>query len=257
MPSPVASLPDLLNSRPTSWLGWCGMTDPIIPGLMARAGFDAVLLDQQHGFHDLASCTAGIGEVVGAGKPCLARIAVNDFPMASRLLDMGASAIVAPMINTVEEANAFVKYCKLPPLGERSWGPARALALSGMAMPDYLRQANGFSLAIAMCETKEAIANLDAIMAVPGIDGILTGPSDISVALSDGASIDGFSGAVFDAMADIGRRVRNAGKFACAYGFNAQRAKELGEAGYQLVCVQNDQMLFRNGLEAALKVVKG
>lgn len=257
MPTPIASLPDLLNSKPTSWLGWCGMTDPIIPGLLARSGFDAVLLDQQHGFHDLASCIAGIGEVVGAGKPCLARIAVNDFPMASRLLDMGASAIVAPMINTVEEAKTFASFCKLPPQGERSWGPARALSLSGMPMSDYLRRANDFSLCIAMCETREAIANLDAIMAVPGIDGILTGPSDISVAISDGATIEGGSQAVFDAMADIGRRVRKAGKIACAYGFNAQRAKELGEAGYQLVTIQNDQMLFRAGIEAALKAARG
>jgi 4-hydroxy-2-oxoheptanedioate aldolase len=257
MPSPVAALPDLLNSRPTTWLGWCGMTDPIVAGVMARAGFDAVLLDQQHGFHDLASCVAGIGEVVGAGKPCLARIAVNDFPMASRLLDMGASAIVAPMINSVADAKAFASFVKLPPLGERSWGPARALQLTGMAMPDYLKTANAFSLAIAMCETKEAIAALDDIMAVPGIDGILTGPSDISVALSNGATIDGNSQTVFDAMADIGRRVRKAGKFACAYGANAQRAKELGQAGYQLVCIQNDQMLFRAGIEAALRAVKG
>ncbi|MBN9064601.1 MAG: hydroxyacid aldolase [Rhizobiales bacterium 65-9] len=257
MPSPIAALPDLLKAGKPIWLGWCGMTDPLIPGLMARAGFDAVLLDQQHGFHDFASSLAGVSEVTLAGKPCLGRIAVGDFAMASRLLDAGAAGVVAPMINTVADARLFASFAKLPPIGERSWGPSRALALSGLSMPDYLKSANDFTLAIAMCETKEAMAALDDIMAVPGIDGVLTGPSDISVALSDGATIDGGSDLVFNAMADIGRRVRKAGKVACAYGASPQRARQLVEAGYQIVCIQNDQQLVRAGFEAALKAAKG
>ena len=257
MPSPIAALPDLLKAGKPIWLGWCGMTDPLIPGLMARAGFDAVLLDQQHGFHDFASSLAGVSEVTLAGKPCLGRIAVGDFAMASRLLDAGAAGVVAPMINTVADARLFASFAKLPPIGERSWGPSRALALSGLSMPDYLKSANDFTLAIAMCETKEAMAALDDIMAVPGIDGVLTGPSDISVALSDGATIDGGSDLVVNAMADIGRRVRKAGKVACAYGASPQRARQLVEAGYQIVCIQNDQQLDRAGFEAALKAAKG
>ena len=257
MPSPIAALPDLLKAGKPIWLGWCGMTDPLIPGLMARAGFDAVLLDQQHGFHDFASSLAGVSEVTLAGKPCLGRIAVGDFAMASRLLDAGAAGVVAPMINTVADARLFASFAKLPPIGERSWGPSRALALSGLSMPDYLKSANDFTLAIAMCETKEAMAALDDIMAVPGIDGVLTGPSDISVALSDGATIDGGSDLVVNAMADIGRRVRKAGKVACAYGASPQRARQLVEAGYQIVCIQNDQQLVRAGFEAALKAAKG
>lgn len=257
MPSPVTALPDMLKTGKPIWLGWSGITDPLIPGLMARAGFDAVLLDQQHGNHDISSCMAGISEVTLVGKPCLARIGVGDFAMASRLLDAGAAGVVAPMINSVADAKAFAASMKLPPVGERSWGPARALALTDMSLPDYLKTANQFSLAIAMCETKEAIAALDDIMAVPGIDGILTGPSDLSVALSNGSSIDGLSDSVFETMADIGRRVRKAGKIACAYGASPQRARQLVDAGYQIVCVQNDQQLIRAGFEAALKAAKG
>lgn len=257
MPSPVAALPELIKSGQAIWLGWSGLADPMIAGLMARSGFDAVLIDQQHGYHDIASCIAGVTEVATAGKPCLARIAVGDFAMASRLLDIGAAGVVAPMINSVEDAKRFAAAMKLPPVGERSWGPTRALQLTGLSMPDYLKQANQFSLAIAMCETKEAIAALDDIMATPGIDGILTGPSDLSVALSNGATIDGMSDSVFQTMADIGRRVRKAGKVACAYGASPQRAKQLVETGYQIVCIQNDQQLIRAGFEAALKAAKG
>ncbi|MET0605306.1 MAG: aldolase/citrate lyase family protein [Beijerinckiaceae bacterium] len=257
MTSPVNALPDMLKSGKTIWLGWSGLADPLIAGVMARAGFDAVCLDQQHGNHDIASCIAGISEVVLTGKPCLARIAVGDFAMASRLLDAGAAGVVAPMINSVEDAKRFVSFMKLPPVGERSWGPARAIAMLAMTMPTYLKTANDFSLAIAMCETKEAIDALDDIMAVSGIDGILTGPSDISVALSNGATIDGQSDEVFKVMVDIGKRVRKAGKIACAYGASPARATQLAESGYQIVTIQNDQQLIRAGFEAALKAAKG
>ncbi|MGO7770908.1 hydroxyacid aldolase, partial [Rhizobium ruizarguesonis] len=68
-----------------------------------------------------------VAQVRLAGKPALARIPFGDFASASRLLDAGASGIIAPMINSVEDAQAFVKSTKYPPLGERSWGPSLAL----------------------------------------------------------------------------------------------------------------------------------
>ncbi len=256
MSSPVAALPEMLKRGSTLWLGWSGLADPLVAGLMARAGFDAVLLDQQHGNHDIASCIAGVSEVVLAGKPCLGRIAVGDFAMASRLLDAGASGIVAPMINSVADAKAFASSMKLPPQGDRSWGPARALGLTGLSPPDYLKTANDFSLAIAMCETKEAIAALDDILATPGVDGILAGPSDLSVALSHGQTIDAMSSVVADAMAHIARVTRAAGKVACAYGPSPQKARDLAQMGFQIVSIQNDQQLIRAGFEAALKVAR-
>ena len=85
------------------------------------------------------------------------------------------------MINSVEDARLFVSFTKFPPLGERSWGPARALALTGLSPQDYFKQANDFSLIVAMIETREAIAAVDDILAVPGIDGVFVGPSDLSI----------------------------------------------------------------------------
>ncbi|MGL4325299.1 MAG: HpcH/HpaI aldolase family protein [Beijerinckiaceae bacterium] len=252
---PVTSLPAALQNAPL-YMGWCGMADPVVAGLIARAGYDAVLLDQQHGAFNFDSAAAGITEVTGAGKPCLVRIPVGDFAMASRMLDMGASAIVAPMINTVADARALASFMKLPPDGDRSWGPARALNLTGLSPADYLKQANSFSLAIAMIETREAMNNLEAILDVPGIDGILVGPSDLSIALSHGASVDAFGKQVTDASADIARRTRARNKIACAFSPTGERAKVLTAMGYQLVSLETDQIMLRNGAAAALKAAK-
>jgi 4-hydroxy-2-oxoheptanedioate aldolase len=107
----------------------------MVAGLLAREGFDAVTLDMQHGFIDFGVAMRAIPLIVAAGKPGIVRIPVGEFATASRLLDAGATGIIAPMINTVEDARRLAAFTKFPPVGERSWGPAGALALTGLARP--------------------------------------------------------------------------------------------------------------------------
>jgi 4-hydroxy-2-oxoheptanedioate aldolase len=177
---------------------------------LAREAFDGVTFDLQHGGHDVATAAQAIPLVAAAGKPALARIPVGEFQSASKLLDAGASAIIAPMIDTAEDARRFTSFVKFPPAGARSWGPHGALALSGLAPADYLAQANGFSLAFAMIETRAALDAVDAILATPGLDGIFLGPSDLSVTLSGGASLDPTGQAVDAALAHALARGRAA-----------------------------------------------
>ena len=253
MTLPVPSLPDLLPAGPARFLGWSGIADPAIAGALARSGFDAVLLDQQHGAHDYHSCRAAITEVALAGKPTLVRVPVGDFAMASRMLDAGASGIVAPMINTVADAQALVAAAKYPPLGQRSWGPDRAMWMSGLLdASDYLAGANARALTIAMCETAESIAALDAILALPGIDGILVGPADLSIALSKGATIDPLGTAVTAALGEIVRKTRAAGKLPCAFAPSPARAREMVVMGFQLVSIEYDSMTIVNAFARLL-----
>ena len=112
----------------------------------------------------------------------------------SRALDFGAEGIIAPMINTAADARAFAAAAKYPPVGERSWGPHRVTSLAGLADQSvYLREANDNVITLAMIETRTALGNLDAIVDTPGIDGLFLGPSDLSIALSDGKSLDPLS----------------------------------------------------------------
>ena len=224
-------------------MAWCGVPDPAVAEALVRNGFDAALFDMQHGSFEVGSASAGIVALAAAGKPALVRIPVGDFTTASRMLDAGAAGIVAPMINSADDARALASFCKLPPLGRRSWGPARALALTGMDGPTYLRESNGVQLAIAMIETREAIAALDDILAVPGIDGVLIGPSDLSIALSDGTSIEPHGPAVHDVLELVVRRTRAHGKIAACFCADGERAKAVSALGFQLCSIGTDGTL--------------
>jgi 4-hydroxy-2-oxoheptanedioate aldolase len=180
------SFMDRLRGGSPALAAWCGMSEPAIPALLAREAFDAVVLDLQHGAIDFAAALRAVPLVAAAGKPAMVRVPVGEFATASRFLDAGASGVIAPMINTIEDARRFASFMKFPPTGERSWGPHGALALSGLTPGDYFQTANGLSVSFAMVETREALAIIDDIMAVPGIDGIFIGPSDLSIALSQG-----------------------------------------------------------------------
>ena len=253
MTAPVPSLPDLLRGEGGYLLGWSCLADVALAGLMARAGFDAVLLDQQHGTYDVATCTAGLTELALWGKPGLVRIAVGDFATASRMLDVGAAGIVAPMINTVEDARALAAATKFPPMGQRSWGPDRSMWFTGLTDPQhYLTQANARTMTIAMCETREAIAALPEIVRVPGIDGILVGPGDLSIALSNGAAFDPNGTAVTEALREIVRITREAGKAPCAFAAGAGRAREMLAMGFKLASIGYDSLLVAEAFSTAI-----
>src|SRR5262249_57793617 len=120
-----------LKAGETVHTGWCPLPYPIVAETLGREGFSAVTIDQQHGLWDTAGTVTGIAAIRQAGAAPIVRIPVGGFAVASRVLDMGAEGVIAPMINTVADALAFVSVAKYPPIGERSWGPARAMTLAG------------------------------------------------------------------------------------------------------------------------------
>src|SRR3954447_25591773 len=156
--NPVALLSERLRAGENLTLAWCSLGSPAVGESLVRAGFDAALFDMQHGAFDVTTAAAGISAVITAGKPALVRIPVNEFATAPRLLDAGAAGIVAPMINSADDARELVSYTKFPPVGGRSWGPTRVLALSGLTPASYLAEAGSMQLVIAMIETREALA---------------------------------------------------------------------------------------------------
>lgn len=243
--NPILNLAQRLHAGPPAFAAWSGMRDPAIIEAMLAEGFDCTILDWQHGFHDFATVQAAIVSSHAAGAAALIRIGVGQFAEASRFLDWGAAGIIAPMINSVADAKAFVEFMKYPPHGARSWGPARAANLTGLAGVDHLHRANSFTLAIAMIETREALAALDDIMAVDGLDGVLVGPSDLSITLSGAATVDAAHPAVDAALTRVAASAKAHGKLACAFCMDGTRAGELGRRGFHLLSIGQDQILLR------------
>lgn len=257
MSHPLLDHADLLRSGRPTFTSWMGMTDPILPDTLAREDFDSLTFDMQHGMHTEASVASGISMAALAGKPSLVRIPVAEFPMASRMLDFGAMGIIAPMINSVEDARQLVAYTKFPPLGERSWGPLRAIPLTGLDANGYLRNANRFIVTIAMIETRAAMDALDAILSIDGIDGVFVGPSDLSIALSHGAEVNAGAPGVDKALDHVLARARAHGKFASAFAVTGARAGEIAARGYAMTTLCHDTHLVQVGARAELKAARG
>jgi 4-hydroxy-2-oxoheptanedioate aldolase len=246
-----------LRAGETIHAAWCTLASAVVAETIAREGFAAVVLDIQHGLWDTASIVSGIGALHHAGATPVVRVPLNDFAFVSRALDFGAEAIIAPMINSADDARRFAGVAKFPPLGERSWGPQRAMTLQGKTETvDYLREANDGTLTLAMIETPAALASVDAIAATPGIDALFIGPYDLSTALSGGKAQDVQAPEVERAIDQIGAAAKKAGKIPGIYCGNAVRARDMAKRGFKFITIGSDLGILREGAAAQLKALK-
>src|SRR4051812_42652533 len=246
------SLVGRLRSGATIITGWNIWPEPLLAEVAARSGFDAVTMDMQHGVHDAVSVMRGISATHLGGKPAIVRVPVGDNGMVSRALDMGAEAVIAPMINTADEAAALVAAAKYPPIGERSWGPLRGQTLFGLDPAAHLKIANSETLALAMVETERGLAALDDILAVPGLDGIFVGPSDLSVTITGGERIAPGAPPGGEPIRLIAERTLAAGKIVGAFAWGGGRVHSFRELGYRLIALGTDQAYFMTGIQKML-----
>lgn len=252
------SLASRLANGELIFTAWSGVPDAFTVEALAGTALDAVTLDMQHGGHHEDSVLRGLLPVIAAGKPGIVRIPVGRFDMASRALDFGAEAVIAPMVNTIDDARLFAGSMKYPPLGERSWGASFAMSRRGRSdQRDWLSTANSQTIAYAMIETREAFAILDEILAMPGIDGIFVGPSDFSIAWSNGETVNPSLEEMMPAIEEIGRRTRQAGKQAAIYVVDPMLTGRFANFGYQLFALGGEHRLMQIGAEALLRSARG
>lgn len=168
------------EKRPLA-MGWLGSPDTYIVETMANSGFDALVLDMQHGMGIgpdravIALQTISTTEVTP-----LVRVPWNDPIYIQYVLDAGAYGVIVPMVNSRAEAEKAAGATKYAPLGYRSNGANRARFYAGS---DYFANANTELLCFVMIETTQAIANLEEIATTPGVDGFYIGPSDLAITM--------------------------------------------------------------------------
>ena len=163
--------------------GWCSIGNAFTAEIMAAQGYDSITVDMQHGALDYSSLLPMLQAMRASGVVPMARVPWLEPGIIMKALDAGAYGIVCPMVNDAAQAAHFVSCLRYPPLGQRSFGPTRVSLAAGA---DYGAKANGEMLAFAMIETREGMANLDAIAATPGLDGLYVGPADLTLGLTQG-----------------------------------------------------------------------
>lgn len=256
MSHPIAG-PLQFESGRTHFSGWINAATFTSADAMARSGFDSVIFDLQHGPSDAEGVRAGILAAASRGVPSIARVTVGGYELAARMLDAGAQGVICPMIDTVAEAEAFVATVKYPPVGRRSWGPYRAVELSGHTRDTYLGAANDLVKAFAMCETEESLQNLERIMQVRGLDGVFIGPNDLAVSLTRGVSSDPNHPKVIAGIEHVLILARRYQKVAGIYSNTPAHAVEYARRGFRLVTLGNEHQLLEAGARAALQQARG
>jgi 2-dehydro-3-deoxyglucarate aldolase/4-hydroxy-2-oxoheptanedioate aldolase len=154
---------------------------PEIAEMAANAGFDWLFLDMEHGLLDFADAQR-LAQAAGRHCACLARLPSSSAVWVKKALDLGLAGIIVPMINTPEEAARVVLNAKYPPQGRRSVGVGRSHRY-GANFRVYVDNANENTTIIVQIEHIQAVENIDAILDVPGIDGVLVGPFDLSASM--------------------------------------------------------------------------
>ena len=173
------SLKTRLASQELTIGSWITLGHPSIAEIMAKAGFDWLVLDTEHSVLELSEVQAIIQVLDGQKCPSIVRLTSNHPDQIKRVMDAGASGIMVPMIKSAEDARAAVNAVYYPPEGTRGVGLARAQGY-GSTFQAYRQWLHDNAVIIAMIEHIQAIENIDAILSTPGIDAYIIGPYDLS-----------------------------------------------------------------------------
>jgi 4-hydroxy-2-oxoheptanedioate aldolase len=223
--------------------GWLSIASPFSAEIMAAQGYDSLTVDLQHGVIDYADAVRMFQAMRASGVVPMARVPWLDPGIVMKVLDAGAYGVVCPMINSRAEAEQLVAAVRYPPRGTRSFGPTRAVFAAGA---DYAAEADDQVLAFAMIETADGVADLEEIVATPGLDGVYVGPADLTLGVTRGRLPAGFDREEPE-MVELIRRICAAAhaagiKAALHCGSPDYAAKAVGW-GFDLVTLLNDARL--------------
>jgi 4-hydroxy-2-oxoheptanedioate aldolase len=227
---------------------WVCSGSPLVAELCAGSGLDWLLVDAEHSPNGIESILAQLQAVNGYPVHTLVRPPVNDTVLIKQYLDLGVQNLLIPMVNTAAEAAAAVAATRYPPHGVRGVGSALARAARWNRIPEYLAHASDTVSVTVQIESEAAVAAVEDILTVDGVDAIFLGPSDLaaSMGLLGQQEHPEVRAAVEHCLA----AATGAGKPAGVNAFNPATARAYLEAGAAFVLVGADVALLARGSEA-------
>ncbi|MGN6516459.1 MAG: HpcH/HpaI aldolase family protein [Rhizomicrobium sp.] len=223
---------------------WLSLGNAYASEIIAHQGWDSVTIDLQHAPADFKDALAMLTAVSTTDCVPLVRVPWNAPDQVMRVLDAGAYGVICPMIDTPEQAAAFVSAARYVPMGSRSAGPNRARLYGG---EDYIARANETILTMAQIETKQAVENVDAIARTPGLDMLFIGPSDLGLSLGTAGNANPTDRITLEAIDRTLAAAHAAGIYAGIFGTTAEFAKSMFAKGFDLVTVTTDATLLGAG----------
>jgi 4-hydroxy-2-oxoheptanedioate aldolase len=245
------NLKQRLQAGDTLTAAWLSINHTFVAELIVRQGFDAAVIDMQHGLQN----PSDIMPMLQAVQPHtlgVVRVPWNDPATLMKALDMGAEGVIVPLVNTAQEAKTAVSACLYPPLGGRSYGPTRAAHV----FPNYTELANDSVTIFAMIETAEGLENLESICQTPGLTGIFIGPADLSYALGLEPKTDNPDPIHVATVQHIIKVCKAHSLVVGIYGDDATYLRQAMGWGIQFVVIATDSRLISQGTKERLEVFK-
>ena len=205
-------------------LGPCVVyASPDLAEAAAHLGFDWVWLDWQHGEWTESTLNNALARFLSADAAPIVRVKGLDPGTINHVLDMGAMGVMVPMVQNAEQARLVAQAVYYPPLGQRSTGGPRLSLISGAGVDDYRAHANEEMMLVVQIETEEAVANVDEIMQVPGVDVALVGPVDLMLDVQAHGHDEAHCERLIQQVAEASKRTGTAAGAYCATEGTAQQ----------------------------------
>lgn len=238
----------------TNMIGtFCAIPHPVAVEVTAQAGPDFVCIDWEHAQIGRDQVENLVRAADVQNVPAMVRVPGHRQEDIAAALDSGARGILAPRVSTAVQAEAVVKACRYPPIGERGVGPGRAAGY-GYRIFDYLGTANDQLLVAVQVETAEGLANATAIAAVDGVDLVFVGPGDLSVSI--GALGPKGADKLGKAIEKIIKATLKAGKAAGIFCGRPEDADRWAKLGASFFILASDTMFLGGGVKAGMDAAR-
>ena len=245
---------ELLSAGKPAFACIATIASPQVVQVLARSGFDLILIDLEHGLIDLATAHAMILATAGTDAVPTARIAANSASLAKPLLDAGVLGIAVPMVCTRAEAEAAAAAVRYPPLGTRMWGPFYAPLRWNLPMGEYMRAADEDILSMITIEHIDAVRNIDDIMRAEGVDVAIIGPGDMATSMGHRDNVQHPD--VQAAMLEAERGILQSKVALGGVAFSPAQANDMIQRGYKLIALGFDWSLLMKGARLAFEGIQ-
>jgi 4-hydroxy-2-oxoheptanedioate aldolase len=229
---------------------WCSLASHLTVEIVAGSGYDWLLIDTEHSPNELPMVFTQLQACMENRVQPIVRPPVNDQVIIKRYLDAGVQSFLIPMVDTAEQAAAAVSYTRYPPHGVRGFAAASRASRFGR-VKDYYKHAHEEICVLVQIESELALTNLEAICAVPGVDGVFIGPGDLSAAI--GYLGDQGNEAVVSLIEQLNQRIVKAGNRPGILTSDETLAKRYIAAGCIFTAVGSDAGILARGSEALVR----
>lgn len=244
-----------LQARQLTVGSWITLGHPAIAEIFAKAGFDWLVVDLEHSTISMEQAGDLIRVIDLAGSAPLVRLTSNDAEQIKRVMDAGAHGIVVPMVNSREEAEQAVAATRYAPDGVRGVGLARAQGY-GVSFKEYLAWQKSDPVVIVQIEHEKALGNLEEILSVPGVDGFIIGPYDLSCSMGMPGEFERpeFAEAM-EFIRSVGQKMESPGGLHIVEP-DLQRLQQTIEEGYRFIAYSVDIRMLDVSARAGVEEIK-